>query len=150
VAVYDRRWRVEPHCDSAADIERRYGDWQSYCSSDAWVLTRKRERPTTLRWHHKIPRTRISSNGVIIETSSHESDSLHQSISVTRSLRQHNNSDRTYTVAYTTARFASVARGYSALVRHLQPVDWFNNRIPWCLVCYLANQLESQQQNSFS
>jgi hypothetical protein len=32
------------------------------------VLTRKRECRTALRWHHKIPHTRISRNGMIIET----------------------------------------------------------------------------------
>jgi hypothetical protein len=54
----------------------RYGDWQPYCCSDAQVLTRKRERPTTLRWHHKILRTRISPNGILTEASSHERESL--------------------------------------------------------------------------
>jgi hypothetical protein len=34
----------------------------------SWVLTLKRERRPTLRWHHKIPHTRISRNKVVIET----------------------------------------------------------------------------------
>jgi two-component system, OmpR family, response regulator len=36
------------------------------------------------------------------------------------------------------------------LVCHLQPVDRFNNRIPWRLVRHLADQLGSRQQNTSS
>jgi hypothetical protein len=40
----------------------------------AHTLTRKRDCPTTLWWHYKIPHTRISRNGMVIDTLSHESD----------------------------------------------------------------------------
>ena len=32
------------------------------------------------------------------------------------------------------------------MVRHLQPVDRFNNRIPWRMVCHLADQLEASNK----
>jgi hypothetical protein len=115
--------------------------WLAYRS----VLTLKRERPATLQWHHKIPHTRISRNSVIMESSIHESDSLPQSTTGARRPRPRSSFNRKHTVAFATTRFTSVARTYPALVRHLQPVDRFDNRIPWRLVCYLANQLDRQQ-----
>ena len=62
----------------------------------------------------------------------------------------HSTIPRTQTSAYSTTRFASIARGYSTLVRNLESVNRSNNRIPWCVVCHLANQLESPQQTRFS
>src|SRR5438046_4199943 len=41
----------------------RYGSHEAYQP----VLTRKREHQPTLRWHRKIPHTRISRNGIVIE-----------------------------------------------------------------------------------
>ena len=100
------------------------------------VPTLKRERRSTLRWHHKIPHTRISRNGIVIDTSIHESDSLPRSIITAGNIRPLNNFKY---LAYQKTRFASVARGYSALVCRLQPVDRNHTWIPWRLVCHLAD-----------
>jgi CheY-like chemotaxis protein len=105
------------------------------------VLTRKRECRTTLRWHHKIPHTRISRDGIVIDNSGHESHSLPESIVTARSIRPLNNSNLKRALACAKTRFASIARGYSALVCCLQPVDRVNNRISRRLVRYLADQL---------
>jgi len=121
-------------CDSRAD--HRCGLSLKYLANQA--VTRKREYRPTLRWHHKIPHTRISRNGIVIETSIHESDSLPRSIITAGSIRPLNNFKY---LAYQKTRFASVARSYSALVRSIQPVDRGNTWIPWRLVCYLAEQL---------
>src|SRR5262249_1907477 len=122
---------------------RRPGSWLAYHS----VLTRKRERPATLQWHYKIPHTRVSRNSIIIEGSIHESDSLPQSTTGARRPRPRSSFNRKHTVAFATTRFTSVARTYPALVRHLQPVDRFDNRIPWRLVCDLADQLRSRTRS---
>jgi hypothetical protein len=110
-----------------------------YVNGSHPLLTRKRERRATLRGHHKIPHTRISRNGIVIDTSSHESDSLPQSIATPRSIQSLNNFNLKRALACAKARFASIARGYSTVVCRLQPVDRFNNRIPGRMVCYLAD-----------
>jgi hypothetical protein len=109
------------------------------------ILTRKRECRTTLQWHHKIPRTRISWNGIVIDTPSHESDSLPQSIATARSIRPLNSSNHKRTLASATTRLSSIARGYSALVRHLQPVNRSDNWIPRRLVRHMAHKLGSNR-----
>jgi len=82
-----------------------------------------------------------------MESSSHESDSLPQSITSARSSRR-SSFNRKHTVAFATTRLTSVARAYPAVVCHLQPFDRFDNRIPWRVVCDLADQLRSQQDRN--
>src|SRR4029453_225715 len=94
------------------------------------------------------PHKRISPNGIIIDTSSHENDPLPQSITTARSIQPLHNFNLKRALAYPKTRFASVTRGYSALVRRLQSVDWINYRIPWRLVCHLADQLENRLQST--
>jgi hypothetical protein len=84
----------------------------------------------------------------VIEISSYESDPLPQSITTATSTRQLHIYNFNRPLAFAATRLASVTRGYSALVRRLQSVDRFNNRIPWRLVCHLANQLGDQQANN--
>ncbi len=114
------------------------------------TLTRKRECRTTLQWHHKIPRTRISQKGIVTDASSHESDSLPQSIATARSIQRLNNFNLKRALACAKARFASIARGYSALVCRFQPANRFNNRISWRLVRHLADQLRNRNKTTSS
>jgi hypothetical protein len=114
-----------------------------YATAYQPVLTLKREHRTTLRWHHKIPHTRIRRSGIVSERCRDESHSLPSSISAAESIRPLNGSNHKRTLASTTTRCTSITRGDSALVRHLQPVDRFNNRISRRLVCHLADQLGS-------
>jgi CheY-like chemotaxis protein len=81
----------------------------------------------------------------MIENSINESDSLPQSTIGARRSRTRSSFNRKHTVASATTRFTSVTGTHPALVRHLQPVDRFGNRIPWRLVCDLADQLGSQR-----
>ncbi|PYS37317.1 MAG: hypothetical protein DMF71_18805 [Acidobacteria bacterium] len=73
-----------------------------------------------------------------------------ESIITAGSIRPFNCYNPKYTLAYPKTRFASIARGYSPLVRRLQPVDRVNNRIPWRLVCQLADQLNTGYKTTSS
>jgi hypothetical protein len=88
---------------------------------------------------------RVSQKGIVTDTSSHESESLPQSIATARSIQPLNNFNLKRALACAKARFASIARGYSTVVCRLQPVDWFNNRIPGRMVRYLVDQLETSK-----
>jgi hypothetical protein len=114
------------------------------------ALTRKRECRTTLRWHQKIPRTRVSRNGIVTDTSSHESYSLPQSIAIARSIQPLNDFNLERALACAKARFASIARGHSALVCRFQPVNRLDNRVPWRLVRHLADQLRNRNKTTSS